>query len=37
MQTALSILGVGNKLFAIPWDALYVDTDKEVIVFDIDR
>lgn len=31
------ILGIGNKLFAIPWDALYVDTENEVIVLDIDK
>ncbi len=31
------ILGNGDKLFAIPWDALYVDTKKKVIVLDIDR
>lgn len=30
------ILGIGNKLFAIPWDALYVDLENEEIVIDID-
>jgi sporulation protein YlmC with PRC-barrel domain len=31
------ILGIGDKRFAIPWDALYVDTKKEVIVLDIEK
>lgn len=31
------ILGIGDKLFAIPWEALYVDTQKEVIVLDVDK
>lgn len=28
-------LGLGDKLFAIPWDALIVDTDNEEIVLDV--
>jgi sporulation protein YlmC with PRC-barrel domain len=31
------ILGIGDKLFAIPWDALYVDTRNKVIVLDVDK
>lgn len=31
------ILGIGDKLFAIPWDAFYVDTEDEVVVLDIDK
>jgi len=31
------ILGIGDKLFAIPWDAIRVDTDRKVLVLDIDR
>jgi len=30
-------LGVGDKLFAIPWDALSVDTENEEIVLDIQK
>ncbi len=30
------ILGVGNKLFAIPWQALQLDTRNECFVLDID-
>lgn len=30
-------LGIGDKLFAIPWDALHVDTDDEVFVLDVDK
>jgi sporulation protein YlmC with PRC-barrel domain len=31
------LLGVGDKLFAIPWDALVVDTKKERIILDVDK
>lgn len=31
------ILGIGNQLYPIPWDMLYVDTEKEVIVLDVDK
>jgi sporulation protein YlmC with PRC-barrel domain len=31
------ILGIDEKLFAIPWDALYVDTENKLIVLDIDK
>jgi sporulation protein YlmC with PRC-barrel domain len=30
-------LGMGDKLFAVPWDALTVDTAEHRIVLDIDR
>ena len=30
-------LGMGDKLFAIPWEALRVDTTDEVFVLDIDK
>jgi len=30
-------LGVGDKLFAIPWDALTVDTQNKEIVFDVQK
>ena len=30
-------LGVGDKLFAIPWEALSVDTENEEIVLDVQK
>lgn len=30
-------LGMGNKLFAVPWEAMSVDTDQECFVLDVDR
>ena len=30
-------LGVGDKLFAIPWDGLSVNTDEKVIILDVDK
>ena len=30
-------LGIGNKLFAVPWDAFRLDTERKVFVLDIDR
>ena len=30
-------LGMGDKLFAIPWGALAVDTSEEQFILDIDR
>jgi sporulation protein YlmC with PRC-barrel domain len=30
-------LGMGDKLFAIPWRALMVDTDDEQFILDIDK
>jgi hypothetical protein len=30
------LLGIGDKLFAIPWAALTLDTDRECFVLDID-
>jgi sporulation protein YlmC with PRC-barrel domain len=31
------LLGVGNKLFALPWKALHWTRDKEYYVFDVDK
>src|SRR5664279_1785366 len=31
------IIGVGTKLFAIPWSALRVDTDRKCFVMDADK
>jgi sporulation protein YlmC with PRC-barrel domain len=31
------VLGVGNKLFAVPWSALTVDEDEKEFVLDIDK
>jgi sporulation protein YlmC with PRC-barrel domain len=31
------LLGVGNKLFAIPWQSLQIDQDEETAVMDVDR
>jgi sporulation protein YlmC with PRC-barrel domain len=30
-------LGMGNKLFAVPWSALSVDEDKKIFVLDVDK
>ncbi len=30
-------LGMGDKLFAIPWNALKLDTDKHCFVLDVDK
>ncbi len=30
-------LGIGNKLFAVPWDVLHVDKDKKRFVLDVPR
>lgn len=30
-------LGMGDKLFAIPWEALAVDTENERIVLDVEK
>jgi sporulation protein YlmC with PRC-barrel domain len=30
-------LGMGNKLFAVPWSALRVDEDKKIFVLDVDK
>jgi len=32
-----SVLGIGGKLFAIPWTSLAVDESNRRIVFDVDR
>lgn len=31
------VLGIGDKLFAIPWSALTLDADRECFVLDIDK
>lgn len=31
------VMGMGDKLFAIPWDELRVDTDRRRFVLDVDR
>jgi sporulation protein YlmC with PRC-barrel domain len=31
------LLGVGSKLFAVPWSAISVDTDRECFVMDADK
>jgi len=31
------ILGIGDKLFAIPWDALTLDADRECFVLDVEE
>jgi len=30
-------LGMGNKLFAIPWDVLQLDTESKCFVLDVDK
>ncbi|HEX4210979.1 MAG TPA: PRC-barrel domain-containing protein [Candidatus Binataceae bacterium] len=30
-------LGIGNKLFAIPWEMLTVDEDRQCLVLDVDK
>ena len=30
-------LGMGDKLFAIPWEALTVDTDNHSVILDVDK
>jgi hypothetical protein len=31
------VFGLGNKLFAIPWESLTLDADRECFVLDIDK
>lgn len=31
------VLGIGNKLFAIPWDALTLDAERRCFMLDIER
>jgi sporulation protein YlmC with PRC-barrel domain len=31
------VLGIGNKLFAVPPEALVVDTDRKCLVLDVER
>lgn len=30
-------LGIGDKLFAVPWNSLSLDADKHAFVFDVDK
>jgi sporulation protein YlmC with PRC-barrel domain len=30
-------LGIGNKLFAVPWSAMTLDTEDEAFVLDVDK
>ena len=31
------VLGIGNKLFAVPWNALKLDEDEKRFILDVDR
>src|ERR1043165_6896996 len=31
------VLGMGNKLFAVPWDVLRVDEDEKCFIMDVDK
>ncbi|MBX9601278.1 MAG: PRC-barrel domain-containing protein [Bryobacteraceae bacterium] len=31
------VLGIGDKLFAVPWDKITVDEDREALVLDVTR
>ena len=31
------VLGIGDKLFALPWNALRVDEDEKELILDIDK
>ena len=31
------VLGIGNKLFAVPWDAIKVDEDQKCLLLDMDK
>ena len=31
------ILGIGSKLFAVPWASIHVDTDRKCFVMDADK
>jgi sporulation protein YlmC with PRC-barrel domain len=31
------VLGIGNKLFAVPWSALQVDEDRKCLVLNVDK
>ena len=31
------VLGMGNKLFAIPWQAMNLDTDNQVFLLDVNK
>lgn len=30
-------LGIGDRLFAVPWRSLDLDTDQHALIFDVDR
>ncbi|WIG55334.1 MAG: hypothetical protein OJF61_001120 [Rhodanobacteraceae bacterium] len=36
-KIAYGVLGIGTKMFAIPWDAFRVDPEKERLVLDVSR
>ncbi|HLK64239.1 MAG TPA: PRC-barrel domain-containing protein [Bryobacteraceae bacterium] len=31
------VLGIGNKLFAVPWSSLTVDQDEQCFILDVDK
>lgn len=31
------VLGIGNKLFAVPWNALRLDEDEKVFILNVDK
>jgi sporulation protein YlmC with PRC-barrel domain len=31
------ILGIGDKLFAVPWNAMKLNTDKKAFILDVDK
>jgi sporulation protein YlmC with PRC-barrel domain len=35
--SAGGLLGMGDKLFAIPWKALHLDTERKCFVLDVDK
>ena len=35
--SAGGFLGIGNKLFAVPWNALTLDTDRKCFILDVDK
>jgi uncharacterized protein YrrD len=37
VMSAGGLMGIGEKLFAIPWSALTLDTDNKCFVLDVDK
>ena len=37
VMTFGGVMGVGSKLFAVPWNALTLDADRECFVLDVDK